>query len=512
MIATTAAGNRDTPQRDDAFGTRVADLAWIDEWAANVRPYVRVRVEDGVLIKLPMEVHKINAAGLKWLQRVLGGTPLATLAAEHELATHPERVVQIHRFFCDVRDLLANRLGDGSGRTATRVTRFEGSFTTYPVLSELALTYRCNQACSFCYAGCGTADAKPGNGPRERHPRRFGRDLRPAPTRDPIKDELTTAEARTVIDEIALVGRVPSISFTGGEATLRPDLPELVAHARSRKMRVNLITNGVRCADRSYVDELAAAGLTSAQVSIAGPTAAVHESLAQRPGAFAKAMQGIRNLRAAGLHVHTNTTICNENVDHLLGMVDLARDLELPHLSMNHIIPTGTPNLARHAHIRISYTRIGEHILRVKRHAETRGIDFHWYSPTPFCIFNPIAHGLGNKGCAACDGLLHVSPSGEVLPCSSFAGGVGNLLAEGFDAVWFGPAAQWYKRKRMAHPLCRTCPHFTLCQGACTLYWSALGYRELHRAYARLQWQRLHHQPAAATSEDRHGRPCPARS
>lgn len=113
------------------------------------------------------------------------------------------------------------------------------------------------------------------------------------------------------------------------------------------------------------------------------------------------------------------------------------------------------------------------------------GIEFHWYSPTPFCIFNPIAHGLGNKGCAACDGLIHVSPSGEVLPCSSFARGVGNIQEDGLENVWFGNDAQYYKKKRMAHPICRTCEHFKLCQGACTLYWSSMGYGELYRANFR---------------------------
>ena len=123
-------------------------------------------------------------------------------------------------------------------------------------------------------------------------------------------------------------------------------------------------------------------------------------------------------------------------------------------------------------------------MLRTKEYADRQGVEFHWYSPTPFCIFNPVAHSLGNKGCAACDGLVHVSPSGEVLPCSSFARGVGNLLDKGFESVWFGKDAQYYKRKRQAHAICRQCEHFALCQGACTLYWSSMGYEELIAAQA----------------------------
>ncbi|HJN09917.1 MAG TPA: radical SAM protein [Pirellulaceae bacterium] len=478
------------PEPGDSFGTKLEHLDWIDQFVANVRPYVRVRLEDGVLIKMPMEAFKVNRSGLALLERAMKGESIQKIICSIGALDHPERIQQVHMFFCDVRDLLANRIGDGRERPTTRVDRFEGSFTRYPVLSEIAVTYRCNLACTFCYAGCGTSDATPGNTEQEKHRNwwKFWRKSmwwqRRNQKRDPVQEEMTGDEVLRVIDQIAIVGKVPSVSFTGGECTLRPELPEFIAHARKQGMRVNIITNGIICSSRAYVDKLVATGLTSAQVSLEGPDAKVHDALTQRPGSFSKTIRGIQNLRDAGLHVHTNTTICEENCEQLAGIIDLTKSLELPHVSMNHIIPTGTPNLQRHEQIKISYTRIGEYVLRAKEHADSIGIAFHWYSPTPFCIFNPVAHGLGNKGCAACDGLVHVSPSGEVLPCSSFARGVGNVLEDGFDNVWFGKDAQYYKKKRQAHPICGTCEHFELCQGACTLYWSGMGYGELYTANA----------------------------
>ncbi len=495
---TDGAPQQDSAASSERFGTHLEDLRWIDPFVEQIRPYVRVRLEDGVLIKMPMEVFQLNRTGLQLLQQTLQGRSIVDVATELGGAESAERIYQVHTFFCDLRDLLRQRLGDGRGRPTTHVEPFSGSFTRYPVLSEIAVTYRCNLACSFCYAGCGTVDASPGNPGRERHRRDWRQWLawlwplrrnslrRNSPRRnsprDPLRQEMSADEVRQVIDQLARDGKVPSVSFTGGECTLRPELPQFIAHARHRGMRVNIITNGIVCSSRSYVDSLVAAGLTSAQVSLSGPTAAVHDSLAQRPGAFEKAVQGIRNLKDAGLHVHTNTTICEENILLLREIIDLARSLDLPHVSMNQIIPTGTPMLPRHERLKVSYSRIGQYVLQAKEHADSVGIDFHWYSPTPFCIFNPIAHGLGNKGCAACDGLIHVSPAGEVLPCSSFARGVGNLLEHGFEQVWFGADAQYYKHKRAAHSICRRCEHFALCQGACTLYWSGMGYSELHEA------------------------------
>jgi len=428
------------------FGTRLEDLDWIDPFIRSIRPYVRARLEDGVLIKMPTEVYQVNRTGLALLGRLLRGEGIRQVALAAGAREDPERIHQIHHFFCDVRDLLSGALGDGRDRLATEVAPFNGSFTRYPVLSEVALTYKCNLACSFCYAGCGTTDARPGNPNKEKHRRSWGlrRNGKISSKRDPVAREMATEEVFRVVEEIAVAGRVPSVSFTGGECTLRADLPQIVAYARKQGLRVNLITNGVLCASRDLVEDLVGAGLNSAQVSLEGPTANVHDALTQRPGSFEKTVAGIANLRDAGIHVHTNTTICIENADHLTRIVDLAKSLNLERVSMNHIIPTGTPNLARYRKVRISYTELGPHVLRVRDHAAKRGIKFHWYSPTPFCIFNPVAYGLGNKGCAACDGLLHVSPSGEVLPCSSFARGVGNLLDEGFEKVWFGKEARYY--------------------------------------------------------------------
>ena len=451
-----------TKERPNEFGSRLEDLAWIDEFAARVRGYVRVREEDGVLIKVPTEVHRLSTSGARMLARCLDGETAAEVATSLGADGRPERIRQVHAFFCDVRDLLSGEMGDGRRRRAVRVRRFRGSFTDYPVLSEVALTYRCNLACSFCYAGCGTPEAAPKSG--------GGR-------------EMDTAEAIRVLEILAEDARVPSISFTGGEATLRPDLPLLIARARELGMRVNLITNGVRCRSRDYVEELREAGLASAQVSVEGPEAETHDRLTQRPGSFDRTIAGLRNLVEAGLTAHTHTTINRVNADRLGGIVDLAADLGLPRLSMNQIIPTGTPGLSRNADLRISYTEIGERVLAARERARERGIEFLWYSPTPFCIFNPIANGLGNKGCAACDGLIHVAPDGEVLPCSSYDRGVGNLLTEGFDKVWSGRAAVRHRKKRHAPAVCRTCEHFALCQGACPLYWRAQGKGELYRAY-----------------------------
>ena len=91
---------------DDTFGTRLEHLDWIDEFVASIRSYVRVRADDGVLIKMPSEVFPLSRSGVGLLERALAGEPIRQIALAVEVLDHPERIREIHVFFCDVRDLL----------------------------------------------------------------------------------------------------------------------------------------------------------------------------------------------------------------------------------------------------------------------------------------------------------------------------------------------------------------------------------------------------------------------
>jgi len=249
-------------------------------------------------------------------------------------------------------------------------------------------------------------------------------------------------------------------------------LPELIAHAKSLDMWANLITNGIRCADADFVAQLADAQLNSAQVSLEAGDATTHDAVVGHPGAFEKTVAGVRTLRAAGIRTHTNTTINARNREALPGLIDfVAQELGSEYLSMNMVIRTGgavgVPD--------VTYTEIGELALSLKAHAEEQGIRFVWYSPVPYCLFNPAAQGLGGQSCAAADGLLSIAPNGEVLPCSSFEHGIGNLLHEDFETVWNRRSARYWRNKEFLPPGCRDCELADMCCAACPLYWDERG-------------------------------------
>lgn len=417
------------------------------EFVRSTRGHVFLREADRAMILRPNKIFRLNdtaweiMTGLYATAEEPDPRAVAHRVAE-EYGVEPDRVLSdLNGLAGAVLSLLRDEAPDMGH---VRRVGFGTKPLEWPILSEIALTYGCQARCRFCYAS--------------------------APDRRTHVREMGPEEVERVIDMIADEAQCPSLSFSGGEPTLIKELPRYVARAKAKGIRVNIITNGIRCAEPDLVDRLAEAGLDSAQVSLEAGSAELHDSIVGRPGSFEQTVQGVRELRRAGIHTHTNTTICGPNKHHLAELVEfLVRELLSEYFSMNIVIRTGAS--LSDPEMRIDYSELPDLVPPVFDLAQSLGIKPVWYSPTPLCLFNPMQYGVSSSTCACCESLLSVNPAGDVLPCSSFEAGVGNLLEEGFEDVWRGPNARYWRSKAAAPPGCSECPYYALCYGACPLYW-----------------------------------------
>ncbi len=443
-------------------------LAEIDDFVARSRAAVHVRRVDGLLMVRPDKTLGLNPSGVEILAALYDRDGLGAEPALRSLA--PRLGVRWARLVDDARDLVravaaVMREDFTTPRKGLSFGAYEPGRVRYPVLAEIALTYACNNRCTFCYAA--------------------------SPTRPPDPRPMSTAEVERVMDRIWHEAHVPSLSFTGGEATLRKDLPELIAHGKALGFRVNLITNGLRCGESSYAEALVGAGLDSAQVSIEAGEPVLHDRLVGRSGAFAQTTAAVGHFQRLGIHVHTNTTLCQDNLEAAPDLIRfLARELGTRTLSMNLLIRTG--NGLDEAAGPLSYTELAEHLPKLLEVATQEEMTLVWYSPVPYCIVNPVLLGQGAKSCACVHGILSVDPAGQVLPCSSFDQGLGSLLETPFQELYDSPEARWWRERRYLPPSCADCADADLCAGACPLYWDAaedfseLGCRD---AAARRRWE-----------------------
>jgi radical SAM protein with 4Fe4S-binding SPASM domain len=420
------------------------DLQWIDEFVRKIKPFIYVRARDRLLILFRNLAYQLYVSGVSMLQYLLSGHSVDDFI--RVIGDDESKRRDIHCFFCDLRAVVSGCLREQEERKAVDYYEFKGEFNEYPVLSEIAVTYRCNLHCEFCYVG--EHDHK----------------------------ELSTSDMKRVLFKIYHEAKVPSVSFTGGEPLLRSGIVELVSYASDIGLWTNLITNATLL-NRGLIQALKESGLSSAQVSIEGPHAQLHDRITGMPGAFEATIEGIELLQKAGVPVHTNTTISRSNINYAHEIVLLAKKMGLSRLSMNLLIPCGSA--LHRKDIWVNYSEIGERILQLKHQAEALGLKFLWYSPLPMCKFNPIAYGLGNKSCAAITGLLSVDPMGNIIPCSSWHKPVGSLLRQRFLDIWQSKDLDFYKNVQYAPDECRACPKLDICKGACPLYWKACGIKEI---------------------------------
>jgi radical SAM protein with 4Fe4S-binding SPASM domain len=306
-----------------------------------------------------------------------------------------------------------------------------------PYRMDLALTYRCNNNCAHCY------NARPRNYP-----------------------ELTTAEWKQVIKRCWDTG-IPHIIFTGGEPTLRDDLPDLIAYAQSLGQITGINTNGRRLADKAFLDKLIAAGLDHVQITLESADPQIHDRLVCHPGAWQDTIAGIRAAAASSLYMMTNTTLLRENAPGLKDTLSLLKELGVPTVGLNALIYSGRGQTVG--------TGLPESDLPVL--LETAGQltsannqRLIWYTPTQYCHFDPLALQLGVKGCTAALYNMCVEPDGSVIPCQSYYEPVGNLLKDPWGSIWNHPLSVSLRERRNVPSACLNCALLQECGGGCPLH------------------------------------------
>ncbi len=311
---------------------------------------------------------------------------------------------------------------------------------TAPPRMDLALTYRCNNNCYFCYTG----------GPRQ------GR-------------ELKTNEWKKALDKIWDSG-IPQVVFTGGEPTLREDLVALIDHAR--EFVTGLVTNGRRL--NKLAKEMHKVSLDYVQVSLEAATPEIHDKMTGASGAWRETCEGIRAALNNNLEVITNTTLTRDNLAVFPELVKTGADLGLKVMACNTLICSGRGTIARKGY-EITTEELKTALTRALETAGKVGIRLEWYSPTCYKQFNPLDFGFGIKACSAAQYNMTVEPDGAVIPCQSWLmEKVGNILKDPWPRIWNHPVCTGFRQKSYLENReeCKGCEHLSQCCGGCPLEYS----------------------------------------
>ncbi len=356
------------------------------------------------------------------VSRPQAGNDLASFSVQLEELVRPDGA-------CPVHELDTDTLAPFSARP------------TAPYRMDLAVTYRCNNDCAHCY-----------NARSREYP------------------ELDTAQWKQVIDRLWSLG-VPHIVFTGGEATLRSDLPELIAHAEANGQITGLNTNARRLMDMRYVESLVEAGLDHVQVTVESCDPQVHDAMMRLNGAHRQTIAGLKNALATRLYVMTNTTMLRTNVHTIPGTLDFLAELGVPTIGLNALIYSGQG-------LSVGTGLNEEELQPILDMAVRKTVEHNqkliWYTPTQYCRFDPTASNLGVKGCTAALYSMCIESNGDVLPCQSYYTPVGNFLRDPWDSIWDHDLSVRLRERHGLPAKCDGCLLVSQCGGGCPLQFSTV--------------------------------------
>jgi radical SAM protein with 4Fe4S-binding SPASM domain len=160
----------------------------------------------------------------------------------------------------------------------------------------------------------------------------------------PHPDELTNAEGKALIDQIAEM-HIPIFVFTGGDPLKRKDLFELIRYAADKGVQVAITPSATPLLTREAIFQMKEAGLVRLGISLDGSTPEIHDAFRGLPGAWARTIQAIEWANEAGIPIQVHTTVSRHNVHDLDNLCNLFEKLAIVMWNVFFLVPVGRGQL-----------------------------------------------------------------------------------------------------------------------------------------------------------------------
>ena len=227
-----------------------------------------------------------------------------------------------------------------------------------------------------------------------------------APTKR-VDRELTTEEWGQILD-IAWREGVPHVTFTGGEPTLREDLPDLIAQAEKNGQVCGLLTDGLKLADKSYLHVLLNTGLD-------------HLLFLLQPDNQAS-WQALETIMPEDIFTTVHISVNKKNLEEMDEILQKLADLDVTSLSLG-----------------LTDVSLRESLDDVLDQAAHLDMQLAFDLPVPYSADNPVALETAEDEVPSGAGKswLYVEPDGDVLPAQGMADQVlGNFLRDPWEEIY----------------------------------------------------------------------------
>ncbi len=266
-----------------------------------------------------------------------------------------------------------------------------------PLSVHIDLTMRCNERCIHCYR---VVEQRP---------------------------ELTTAELKTLLDDVARAGTL-YLTFSGGEVFLRKDLFELVEHARRLHFDVRLKSNALLITPAKAA-RLRALGVRQVDISIYSADPAVHDWVTKAPGSLERSLEGAATLRDAGVTVKLNCPLMKQNVGQYKEIRGLAERLGVL-CGFDPMITAKNDGDRSPVALRITRNELREAL-------QDPALNPQCGKPAAVPPGPDSVRGdLDDIPCGASHNACYISAYGDLMPCVAMPIACGNVRDTPFAEIW----------------------------------------------------------------------------
>ena len=349
----------------------------------SYRLHLRIEADgSGILVINASTVLHLNQTAVEYAYHIIKATPVAEVAAEvaKRYQVDPE---QARLDFETLKDQIQTLIHTPDLDPVT----YLGLEREDPYQAELSAPYRLDCALTYRVDG----DSLQSDAPQER-----------------VARELSTEEWKTILHKAYKAG-IPHLLFTGGEPTLREDLPEILQEAEDLGLVTGLLSDGLKLGDKAYLDSLLASGLDHFMM--------IFDPEDERD------WQVLETVLPEDLFTTVHLTLRNGNdlrpvIQRLAGMGANALSLS-----------AADPALA-------------DKLQTLRDVAAVQQLELVWDMPVPYSSNNPVSLELEQDSEeAAISGAgkawLYVEPDGDVLPAQGLSDQVlGNLLTDEWEQIW----------------------------------------------------------------------------
>lgn len=242
-----------------------------------------------------------------------------------------------------------------------------------------------------------------------------------------VDRQLSTDEWKSILAKAWQVG-IPHVIFTGGEPTLRDDLPELIAAAEENGQVTGIVTDGYKLSDSNYLHTLLSAGLDHTMIVLQPEHEKSWESLAS--------FSYWSDTMDEDLFVAVHLTLTEENKDNFQSLIEKLALAGVTAISLS-----------------ADSKSLTEELSHAQEFAYSKDIELVWDIPVPYSALNPIALELENAeedtetASGAGRGWLYTEPDGDVLPGQGINQVLGNFLTDEWETIWKAAKIYWQEKE-----------------------------------------------------------------